>query len=162
MPAEQVAASRALTGYLGADHRQLDARFDELCRLALAGNFATAGSLFQGFRDHLQLHIEAEERLLFPAFEKIAGSMPGPTRVMRAEHLDLGRFMAEVSDALASGNAEAFERQARRLRSCLAQHNAKEEGVLYPLTDRLLADCDRGALLARLQQLLGESSAGRP
>ena len=91
-------------------------------------------------------HHGKEEDVLFPALER--AGVPGdggPVGVMLAEH-DLGRgYIREMTDALevlAGGRREtaaSFQAAARSYAELLRQHIAKENNVLYPMADRLLA-----------------------
>ena len=55
-----------------------------------------------------------------------------------------------LEGAVGRDDAEA-ERLRRILHAVLGPHNAKEEAVVYPLTDRALDDTARDALVARIQ-----------
>lgn len=48
-----------------------------------------------------QQHFEAEENLLFPAFEKKTGMTSGPMQVMRGEHIQMLELMVDAQVALA-------------------------------------------------------------
>jgi hemerythrin-like domain-containing protein len=98
----------------------------------------------QGFAD--RCHHGKEEARLFPAMERCGlPADAGPTAVMRAEH-DTGRravraMAAAVADAERGDAAAAgrFVREARAFVDLLRDHIAKEDQVLFPMADRMLA-----------------------
>jgi hemerythrin-like domain-containing protein len=91
-------------------------------------------------------HHGKEERVLFPALEKIGvSSKGGPIGVMLAEH-DLGRGhirgMGQALDNLDKNIPEAveqFEHHAKAYAKLLRQHIAKEDQVLFDIADRQLS-----------------------
>lgn len=143
---------RSVTECLEADHRRLDVTVPEVQRLVAAGSFPVAGMQFAAFVCGLGQHIEAEEQVLFPAFESMTGIMAGPTVVMRSEHVDIRRQMSIVQDALAVGDAVAVAAGILVLSEILSQHNRKEEQVLYPMADQAAGSDDaRAELVRRIQ-----------
>jgi hemerythrin-like domain-containing protein len=123
---------------LGVDHRRLDAALADAKRLLVAGEVAAARERFGVFREGLERHIEAEEQVLFPVFEELTGAANGgPTSVMRAEHTELRKLMAEVAGVLEMRVAEGLTTPLAALTARIYAHNGKEERILYPMTDRL-------------------------
>jgi iron-sulfur cluster repair protein YtfE (RIC family) len=131
------------------DHRRLDALAGETLRLAEEGALDGARTCFESFAAGLDWHIEAEEHVLFPEFDRLGGP-PGPTSVMRQEHVLIRRALSEAMRALGDGDPSAFGDALSALGEALHVHNVKEEQVLYPGLDRLAgADCP--ALIRRAQ-----------
>jgi iron-sulfur cluster repair protein YtfE (RIC family) len=131
-----------VTGYLQADHRRLDGLI-EACRATLAaGDSGAAAGLFGEFRAGLLRHIKIEEEMVFPEFEAATGLDPthGPTGVMRYEHEEITRMLELIRELLSAPEpgVPEFERLRDRLTSLLHEHNAKEERILYPMTDRMV------------------------
>ncbi|MBI2834906.1 MAG: DUF2249 domain-containing protein [Acidobacteria bacterium] len=127
--------SRTVTDYLEADHRRLDRILENVRRQARGGALEGAAGSFGEFSTGLNRHIDAEEDVLFPAFEQLTGVTEGPTTAMRFEHVEIRRLLGEVASALAAGHAERATASIGELHGVLAAHNMKEEGVLYPVTD---------------------------
>ena len=148
-----VAETPSVTEYLTRDHRRLDAIVSEVEGLASAGAFGDAETRFAEFTRGLGRHIDAEEEILFPAFEQVTGIVGGgPTFVMRKEHVEIRRLMNQVAGALAAADAGATQASLRELTDVLANHNMKEERILYPMTDRAVGDDQvRHDLVTRLQ-----------
>ncbi|HEY8428385.1 MAG TPA: hemerythrin domain-containing protein [Sandaracinaceae bacterium] len=133
-------APRGVTELLEIDHRRLDALLADARTLASGGSFEDAAARFAEFRCGLDRHIDVEEKVLFPVFEDATGMTHGPTAVMRHEHVQIRRGMADVSDALARRDADGVRASIGALEDVLSTHNLKEERVLYPMTDEAVGD----------------------
>jgi hemerythrin-like domain-containing protein len=70
----------------------------------------------------------------------------GPTQVMRMEHEQMRALIADMAAAAAAGNAAAYLGASETLNMLMQQHNLKEENMLYPMSDRALAE-EREAIL---------------
>lgn len=121
-------------------HRQCDESFLAAERAVANGEWGAARAAFESFRDATLGHFEAEERVLFPAFEERTGMRMGPTQVMRGEHAHLRELMAAAQAALAAGDADDYSGTAETMLIMLQQHNMKEENVLYPMCDQHLTE----------------------
>jgi iron-sulfur cluster repair protein YtfE (RIC family) len=145
--------ARTVTEYLMTDHRRLDEMLAEAGSLFAEGDHEGAGRRFAEFSGGLDRHIGMEEEILFPEFERATGSASdGPTEVMRQEHVGIRCFVAAAAEAIRSRDAAGFSRAVAGLKQTLGQHNVKEEGILYPMTDSAAGD-DRAReeLVRRLQ-----------
>lgn len=139
-----------VTTYLSWDHDRLDAILADVCLRVDAGKLQEAEASYREFLTGLTRHIRLEEELVFPLFEARTGVTGGPTAVMRAEHREIERALEMMKDGLAQKSADAFREGLRFLRSVLPDHNAKEEHVLYPTTDRVLSGDERSTFVERL------------
>lgn len=146
--------ARAVTEFLEADHRRLDAIVVGVRRHMAEGAFQRAGERFAEFVCGLNRHIDIEEQILFPAFEKATGMAGGPTVVMRHEHVEIRRHMGEATAALRAGDASAAGEAIDALEGVLGEHNMKEEQILYPMADKSAGD-DRARddLVKRMQAM---------
>jgi uncharacterized protein (DUF2249 family)/hemerythrin-like domain-containing protein len=148
------AGARAVREFLGDDHRRLDAILREAARLAHAGSFTEAFASFAEFRCGLERHIEMEEHILFPAFEEVTGMRGGPTAVMHEEHLEILRLLNVMGTSLRAEDLAGLLDAVRGFATVIEEHNAKEEGVLYPTVDRGLgSDRERDELVQRMQRI---------
>jgi len=144
--------ARCVTEALGWDHDRLE----ELERAAFAERgrrrFAEAAASYAAFALGLRRHIGFEEELLFPEFERRSGISAdgGPTAVMRSEHRELEALLAAVERGIGDPNAD-LDDSRRQFHELLADHNLKEERILYPGTDRLMASQERDELVRRIQ-----------
>ena len=142
----------SLTHLLSLDHRRLDAILAAAKQSLHAGDIARGFARFSEFRNGLERHIAAEEEVLFPVFEAlIGGPGNGPTHVMRLEHSEIRRLMAEIASELERGGDEEHTTPLAALTARIYAHNGKEERILYPAMDRSVRAAD--ALEALLLQL---------
>ncbi|MEW5720433.1 MAG: hemerythrin domain-containing protein [Chloroflexota bacterium] len=118
----------------------------------------SAVGFFRNFAD--KCHHGKEEDELFPALEQ--RGMPkrgGPIGVMLAEH-DQGRAfvrgMSDAADQYAKGDqtaAPALVQNTLGYVNLLRQHIAKENDVLFPMADHILADADQAKLFDAFEQI---------
>jgi hypothetical protein len=137
-------------------HRHCDDSFAAAEERAAAGRWEEARAAFDAFDADMALHFSSEEETLFPAFEARTGMRGGPTAVMRMEHEQMRRLIAEMRAALAARDAGAFAGAAETLLVLMQQHNLKEESILYPMCERALGG--DGALVGRITAGLGPAT----
>jgi iron-sulfur cluster repair protein YtfE (RIC family) len=137
--------------YLESDHRRLDAILIEVDRLVADAACDAAAARFADFTSGLGRHIDAEEHVLFPAFERLTGMVTGPTMVMRTEHVEIRRWMALAGARLAGADAVGYRAAVQGLESVLGPHNRKEEDILYPMCDRAAGTDGADDLVRRMQ-----------
>lgn len=130
-----MASNHFVGDYLTVDHRRLDLLFDGLIHGVQDGKpLEYQQSLFQLFKTGLLRHIHWEEKILFPIFDEATGRQGGPTHVMCAEHKQMHGMLNEIEANMPSGFDEDV---LMALGHFLANHNEKEENVLYPAIDQL-------------------------
>ncbi len=143
---------RNVTEFMECDHARLHSIFPDVARLLGAGSFQESAHRFAEGACGLGRHIDAEERVLFPAFEEATGITSGPTVVMRAEHLEIRRLMDATRAALGLPDADKSSEALRQLVGAVSAHSAKEVQVLYPLTDNAIGgERERDDLVRRMQ-----------
>jgi iron-sulfur cluster repair protein YtfE (RIC family) len=121
-----------------------------------AGDGERARKSYEAFSSGLRRHIALEEQFLFPLYEEKSGlpSGSGPTEVMRGEHRIIERLLEEILRTI--GDPAKLPDQSRAaFHEILEEHHLKEEGMLYPAIDDLLAPEERDALVARIQTFAG-------
>jgi len=134
------------TQILPAHHRHCDDLFVAAEESAQLGDWAAAAPAFARFNTQMQAHFEAEEGLLFPAFEAATGMSAGPTQMMRHEHEQMRALLSQLEAACAAHDGEAYSGVAETLLMLMQQHNMKEENILYPMCDQALgAEAERVA-----------------
>ena len=138
--------------YMGDDHHRCDELFAAAEAAVESGDWAAAAEAHSGFLASMQQHFSMEEEVLFPAFEEASGSSMGPTMVMRHEHEQMRQLFDEMEQALEAKQGGDYLGASETLLVLMQQHNAKEEQILYPLTDRML-EAEQPALLAKMQAL---------
>ena len=148
--------SKALSpaAYLEWDHDRLDSLLAAHAEALRSGRMDEAWQRFREFSAGLRHHIRMEEEVLFPAFEKaMQDGGCGPTTVMRQEHRMIEALLDRMAAAMADPGAGLAPRELLRrdLLELLGEHNAKEEHIVYPLTDLHHPGSERQELIRRMQ-----------
>jgi hemerythrin-like domain-containing protein len=119
----------------------------------------------RGFADGC--HHAKEEHGLFPTLASKSPTIEGgPVRVLTADH-DAGRkLMRDLEhgiEAMRGGRPEGASAARQALRTythMLRRHIAKEEEILFPLSEGLLTDEDEQALEAHFERVEAKTGAG--
>lgn len=137
--------------FMSADHQACDEKFFLAEQAAYAGNWHEADTAFLAFRKSMTHHFRKEKELLFPVF-LASGGPNGPVQEMEMEHAQMNNLLKKMSLLVANRDAEGYSSIVETLLILLQQHNLKEEQILYPIADCLLA---KGwiALRSRMQSL---------
>lgn len=141
----------AIFDLMSKHHAHCDDLFAQAENAANSGRWDECLSQVGRFVRTLEAHLDAEEEMLFPAFERASGMVSGPTAVMRSEHDKMRSLAAVLVGAARAKDADDFFGTGETLLLFMEQHNRKEEGILYPLCDDHLRDS------AELVQNLGRS-----
>ncbi|MHB8253027.1 MAG: hemerythrin domain-containing protein [Acidiferrobacter sp.] len=139
--------SDTLSSFLSAQHRELNHLLETTDN---ACGTPEAPHALARFRESMERHLDLEERLLFPPFEERAG-YGGPLLVMRHEHDDIRALLSQAHDSLAAQDRKGCSQVLDTLTVLVQQHHLKEENVLYPMSDNLLADHAEGLLQAMVE-----------
>lgn len=130
------APGAGLFSFFSSDHRACDRAWGEIER---EGGGAGTAALLVLYDEALRRHFAMEEDVMFPAFEQASGmSQGGPTFVMRAEHEQMRGVLDQMARAVAAGSAPKVLDLGDTLLMLVQQHNAKEEGILYPMAEQVL------------------------
>jgi iron-sulfur cluster repair protein YtfE (RIC family) len=137
------------------DHRACDDAWGAFEAALSAGDREGARKHWEKFHGMMERHFRMEEEVLFPAIEDATGMRGmGPVAVMRHEHAQMRALLAQMVERARAGELDALLDDGDTLLMVIQQHNAKEEGILYPLADRVLAG-DWPTLAGRLRGYLG-------
>lgn len=129
-----------LSAFFEQDHRDCDARWADVEELLDTQDIEAARPAWTKFETGLRRHMAMEEEVLFPAFESAARmGGGGPTAVMRMEHKQMMGLLDQIGTAIESGDAEQAMDIGDTLLMLVQQHNIKEEGMLYPMAENVLA-----------------------
>lgn len=127
--------TQSITNFFEVDHHEIDAIFDQISFKDPSKDL----SLFEEFDHRLERHIHWEEDLLFSAIGKVAPMIEqGPVRIMKIEHEGIRNSKAKAKVAFKNGDLVAAQEHCQAMKEMLAQHNFKEEGILYPACDQSL------------------------
>ncbi len=140
-----------LTDFMSTDHKQCDVAFALAEEASLDGRWEQGKIAFDAFKKEMARHFHREEEMLFPALLQCGGPV-GPVQVMRMEHAQMNDLIAQLEDAVNSRNMDEYGGISETLLIVMQQHNLKEEQILYPIADRILAEgrCD---LIDQLQSV---------
>lgn len=154
-----------LTQPLRDEHRELLPHLDALQSLADAIGEAPASDIVKRLddilaflADHLLVHAQAEEQVLYPAVAEVMGA-PGTTATMRRDHVAIHQMISDLQ-ALRRHLDSAHltptdERDLRRLlyglHAVVQVHFAKEEEVFLPALDAGLTPDKAHSLFAAME-----------
>ncbi len=138
-----------LAGYMSTDHKACDEAFAIAEEAALNNDWSRAESAFSTYRQDMERHFRMEEEVLFPALLN-AGGPAGPVQVMRMEHAQMNELIEQMAGALADKDSKEYGGLSETLLIVMQQHNLKEEQILYPIADRVLAAA-RETLIGQLK-----------
>lgn len=138
-----------ISTYLEQDHARCHAMYLDAVASVAARDWVHAGMQFGRFAHALRRHLAMEEDIVFSAFEAAIGTDNGPTRELRTEHQYLRGMLERLMLAIERAHAAEFFDRADTFRIVLQQHSSKEEGIIYPMADRVLYP-HRGDIVAAM------------
>lgn len=140
----------SISVYLADDHRRCDSLLAACERDIAKKSWPDALESTTAFHDALLRHFAMEEEVLFPELEQANPAAGGPVSVMCMEHRQMRQLLDELVHAVRAHDPDTCLGDLETLHMLSQQHNAKEEGVLYPLADNALGP--RADLLAKRLQ----------
>jgi iron-sulfur cluster repair protein YtfE (RIC family) len=156
------------------EHRELLPHIDQLREVADRAGEATAAELRAGvdgaldfLRGHLLIHATAEERVLYPAVARAAGS-PRITATMERDHAAIAALIDDLAAArerMGTGEPGAddlaeLRRTLYGLHALVRVHFDKEEEVYLPLLDEAMTVPEVSAMYAEMEAAAGAARAG--
>jgi iron-sulfur cluster repair protein YtfE (RIC family) len=130
----------AISSLMAGHHARCDELFAALQACLDQGDWNDAARQFRDLCEQIERHLQGEETVLFPAFESAIGVAAGPTAVMRQEHGRMRALLDQIGPSLAARDLERADGCMATLAILMRQHNQKEENILYPMLDAVLAD----------------------
>ena len=143
----------SISEHMTSEHKRCDLLYLEAEKAVIEADWERAHQQYGKFHQAMKQHFEQEESVLFPDFEQVHGSQEGPTQVMRMEHEQMLSLMDDIQKALEHEDKDEFLGEADTFLVYMQQHNAKEEMMLYPMTDQVLA-AQSGEVISRMQALV--------
>ena len=144
--------TQTITVFFAEDHDRLDKLFMEW-QTKKHVDFPAAKKAFREFLMGLRRHIDWEEKILFPVFDRNAGFPgQGPTAVMREEHREIKRVLENMHEFVRGGDIHT-DRLEAALPTVLKEHNTKEENILYPALDTVTSDEEREKIFTEIQRI---------
>ncbi|MBA5687851.1 hemerythrin domain-containing protein [Rugamonas apoptosis] len=127
-----------VSNYLAHDHSRCDGLYADAVAHVAAHDWDQAAISFLEFAEAMRRHVEMEERVVYPAFEELLANTAAPTQSLHAEHHLLCEIMHRMGMAIQRRDVIEFSDHADTFRLITEQHNLKEEGILFPMFDKLL------------------------
>ena len=141
-----------LAAFFEQDHRDCDARWADVEELLDTSDIDAARPAWEKYDSSMRRHLAMEEEVLFPAFEAKSGmGGGGPTAMMTMEHQQMRGLLDQIGEAMEAGDAQEAMDIGDTLLMMAQQHNVKEEGMLYPMAENILAG-DWAVLAAELEK----------
>jgi len=140
----------SLADALIREHHEIDAGIEQFLASTPDGSVTQWAQPLRTAMAALARHIYLEEEIVFPRLR--SGPLMMPIMVMVTEHGRMWRAMADLHELLAAEDADAEPVRSRVLDACtamlalLADHNGKEEPVIYPHLQADLDDDTRAVL----------------
>lgn len=136
--------------YFQGDHERLDCLFEQFQALK-AYDVDGAREQFENFKRGLEQHMRWEEDILFPLFESKTGmKYGGPTQMMRLEHEQLKTLLKSLEKKMKQEEPGDDDQEAALI-ELLAQHNHKEENMLYPMIDESITEEERREVFRKIK-----------
>ncbi len=140
---------KSIAEFMTADHKACDNEFAVAETAALTDDWDDAEAAFKAFRDDMARHFRMEEDVLFPTLTS-SGGPAGPVHVMLMEHAQIKELLKQMGAAVERKDAQEYSGLSETLLMVMQQHNNKEEQILYPIIDQILAN-QMEALFDRMQ-----------
>lgn len=117
--------------------------------------------VFEFLAYHLVPHAQAEDAVLYPAVQRALGS-PDATRTMTRDHVEVGRYIDELSllkDAVSAQNFKALQRVLYGVYALVKVHFAKEEEVYVPILENWLTPEQAADMFEKMEDAARNSKA---
>lgn len=138
--------------FMTLEHRRCDDILANAESVVDRGDWERTEKLTNEFIAEMRRHFNMEEQVLFPAVEERTGIVNGPTVIMRQEHEQIRGLLMQLQWALEAKHKEDYLDTSETLLIMMQQHNMKEEGMLYPMSDEQLGP-DADQILNRMQEI---------
>jgi uncharacterized protein (DUF2249 family) len=138
--------------FMDQDHRRLERLVSELERQVAQRTFDRASERLRDLRAGLSRHIGIEERVLYPAFQRVHGAGAGLVHSLESEHSILLSLLAEIDAALIARDEEGARLALADMRGILVPHGRNETTWIYPVID-ISGTHDAAGLVRSMQSL---------
>lgn len=148
-----------ICAYLKHDHQRCDDLFYQAETSVAQRNWKGAIDNFRKYQEVLRQHLRMEEKILLPAFEQTLVGGSEPVAMLRSEHKQINGIVTRMWEAIQRFDPADYVLHAETLTLLMQQHTLKEEEMLYPLLDRVLA-CKRNTIINAMAEYLGSDAPG--
>ncbi|TAJ91560.1 MAG: hemerythrin domain-containing protein [Gammaproteobacteria bacterium] len=141
----------AINEFMTRDHRRCDVLMADAEAAVNDHDWGKAEQLTRKYVESMEHHFLMEEQVLFPTFEEQTGIVQGPTMIMKGEHRQMRGLMTQLLRAMERRDDREYLDTSETLLVMMQQHNMKEEGMLYPMSDEQLSGVDK--IVADMQKV---------
>jgi hemerythrin-like domain-containing protein len=134
-----------LQGALSADHRRLDALFEELLNRVHVDDREAIQTAWNEFEVGLLAHMEVEEHCMIPLLER---ETPTEAVEILAEHAQIRKMLAEIGVGLQIHIVR--EETVERFVAFLRNHAAREDAMFYRWAEVSFDEVWKDSILERL------------
>src|SRR5512134_1216113 len=155
-----------LTQPLRDEHKELIPHIEKILEVADSIPEASLEQIRDGVKEvyeflayHLIPHAQAEEAALYPVVQKALGS-PEATLTMSRDHVEVGRYVAELADLqqdISPRNFKALQRVLYGAYALVKVHFAKEEEVYLPILDERLSSEQAREMFEAMENAAGDA-----
>lgn len=146
---------RRLQEFMSTDHSRLRDLADALVGAARQGDAGEVARSHRHLATGLLRHLHMEEQVVFPVLLVKLGHPGGPASVLLAQHGRLRQLLDDVGQHLdGQPDDHRLVPLVSELVDSLDNHQSTEDRVLYGLTDLVLTDAERDALIQKCQQVV--------
>ncbi|HWQ33330.1 MAG TPA: hemerythrin domain-containing protein [Blastocatellia bacterium] len=145
-----------------AVHEQLNELFLQHQEALLRSDIETAQQRLREYERELLAHMQVEEELLLPVYERAGRIAGGPVEFFTGEHRRMREFLQRFAAAL-EAMKEAMKKDpaelSRRIirlfdeeatcKQLAEHHDARERNIFFPALDRVTGEEERSELLKR-------------
>lgn len=114
---------------LQADHRQVEALFDEYEELAAADDADAKQAVATEICEKLTVHAQLEEEVFYPAARRVLNDQ-AIVNEAEEEHADAKQLIAQIEEM--SSEDDEYDAQVKSLKEAIAHHVEEEEGEMFP------------------------------
>jgi iron-sulfur cluster repair protein YtfE (RIC family) len=155
-----------LTQPLRDEHKELIPHIEKILEVANSVPEASLEQIRAGVKDvyeflayHLIPHAQAEDAALYPTVQKVLGS-PDATKTMSRDHVEVGRYIAELAELqqdISPRNFKSLQRVLYGVYALVKVHFAKEEEVYLPFLEERLSPEEAKAMFAAMESAAGQA-----
>lgn len=134
--ARRPSSPRTVGGFLGWDHRRIEAILRLGVMLAEHADWPAAQAVLADHGAALRRHADLEDAVLFPAVIAAQGGFhTGPIELLRAEHVEVRRSIDALLRAARERDLAGVHEACEWMERGALEHHAKEEEILFPAID---------------------------
>lgn len=111
------------------DHRKYDEMLTECEMAAEMADWKDAVRLFNEFTNDLKLHMQLEDEVIYPLFEKKGAEAEDAMTELHEQHEDLVRLLTDLVSVIKNKNIDHFMESLVPLHKIMNEHNEFEEEV---------------------------------